>query len=63
MNKNELYTLEYSTIQDSYHIDLLEKTLEINLKASINKKNNDYQIIYIGTEEDCMKFLDDLLKS
>ena len=52
MNK-DIWTLEYSTKQNSFHIDLLEKTLETNLNATLEKRNNDYQIIFIGSEEKC----------
>lgn len=52
MRKDE-WTLEYSTEQNCFHIDLLERTLKTNLEASLEKRNNDYQIVFIGSEEEC----------
>lgn len=56
----ELYALEYSTIQDCFHLDTLQNTLETNLNACLNKSNNDYQIIFIGTSSECKEFFDTL---
>lgn len=56
MKKTEgLWCLEYSTEQNCFHVDLLERTLETNLKACLNKNNNDYQIVFIGSRDDCSK--------
>lgn len=48
-----MYCLEYSRKQNAYHIDLLYKTAEMNLVNLIRGKSNDYQIIYLGTYDQC----------
>ena len=42
---DDLYTVEYSVKQDSFHIAPLVKTMETNLYAMVNKRSNDYQLV------------------
>ena len=60
--KKNLWSLEYSTEQNCYHVDLLEETLKKNLNACLLKNGNDYQIIYIGSQKDCNIMYKTLLK-
>lgn len=62
---NSFYALEYSQYSmdnDMYpfHIDTLSKAIKGNLADCLcnNRKENKWQIIYIGTEEGCYKMLE-----
>lgn len=41
----EIYTVEYSETQKSYHLDTLGRVIEINKAMFYKGKTNDYQII------------------
>jgi hypothetical protein len=47
MHLTEVYTVEYSVLQNCYHIDTLDKTLRNNLSAVDRELNNGYLIIGI----------------
>ena len=51
-----LWALEYSTIQKCFHLDTLHNLLTKNINACLNDNNNDYQIVFIGTQQECEKF-------
>lgn len=55
-NIDNLWALEYSAKQDCFNIDHLEDILLNNLSACYSKFSNDYQIILIGTEQECRNF-------
>ena len=44
----EFYTLEYSVIQNCFHISQLKNVLKINVRTSKEKIVNDYRIIEIA---------------
>ena len=51
------WALEYSTEQKCFNLDTLYNLLQKNIRACLNDNNNDYQIIFIGTYEECNDFL------
>ena len=53
----ELWAVEHSNMQDCFHIDTIENILKINNNNLKNKGNSDYQIIFLGTYEDCNKYI------
>lgn len=48
-----MWAVEYSVKQNAYNIDLVNKILEINIQNAIYNKTSDYQILFIGTYEEC----------
>lgn len=57
---NGVWCLEYSTSQNCFHKDLLERVLEVNMLSCISRNGNDYQIVYIGTEKRCEEMFETL---
>ena len=52
-----MWVVEHSNKQNCYHIDNLERVLEININNLRNNGESDYQIICLGTYEECEKFV------
>jgi len=57
-----MYTLEYSVKQDAFHIDKVVNTLNINIANAINKRENDYRIIFIHKDYKILSDAIDFIK-
>lgn len=57
-----LWALEYSTEQKCFHLDTLSRILKLNATNCLNESNNDYQVIFVGTREQCCKFSEEMRK-
>lgn len=51
------YVAEYSASQDCFNIDLLDTILQKNNQHARAKESNDYQILYIGSYDNCELFI------
>lgn len=52
------FTVEYSVRQNCFHIDTIERTLETNIRTSINQIDVDYRIIGIfSSYEEATKYV------
>lgn len=52
-----LWAVEHSNIQDCFHIGTIEKILAMNINNFLTKGISDYQILFIGTYEECNNFI------
>ena len=66
--KRELYSLEHSQYSEdaggfAFHIGELNDAIEKNLQDCFynNRKGNKWQIIYIGTQNNCQELMDLLI--
>lgn len=56
LNK-EKWVVEYSSQQDCFNITTLDNALEINIRNAYKKTNNDFQMLFIGSYEQCTMFI------
>lgn len=58
MSYLQLYTLEYSTSQDAYHIARLGEIIKVNLDMIYRGKSNDYLLIGVfNSYEEAFEFM------
>lgn len=53
--ENELYCAEYSLVQKAFHIDTLDRIVEMNGRSILKGVNTGYQIFEVGTYEECVR--------
>jgi hypothetical protein len=51
-----MYCLEYSRIQKAFHVQPVADMVLKNQGHLIRGKVSDWQVIYVGQEDDCNKF-------
>lgn len=56
-----MYTVEFSLSQGAWHVDRLERTLQINRENTLSRNTaNDYRILALfETDEEADKFIDE----
>ena len=52
------WVVEHSNKQNCYHIDLFINTIKNNLKNIYEPYDSDYQIIFMGTYDECKQFIE-----
>ena len=59
---NMLWAVEYSNSQNCFNIALLTDILDINLTNYLSKNGSDYQILFIGSRDECVQFVNEMQK-
>ena len=57
-----LWGVEHSNTQNCFHIDTIEKILAMNLNNYLCGGCIDYQLLFIGTYEECDNFIKKITK-
>ena len=54
------FVVEHSNEQNCFNIEEINQVLKINLNNLLEHGNSDYQILFIGTYDECEKFIEDI---
>lgn len=60
--KEKLWVAEHSNKQNCYNIDKLNSVIDKNIANVLEQGENDYQIIFIGSYDECNTMINELKK-